>query len=246
MSTKKNLPWKVAPKPAEMIEVGKPEYGVLEIPKKGSLTINEAQFIRDETEDLPDIQQQAIQLASDIAKEENIDFVEAFEALMGGSISTAITVASSAKKNAGKFEVEPLPREIPMGAIAIIGDAQVAITKAAPKESTEIFCEALPDALAKGDSITVSLPNELAKKNTVKLMQFQKESAQIAPLRNAVLATAMLRRIMGNDWTIDQTSEDVPANLVADLAEFCGKEMNGWDAPETKDEPVTEETLKND
>lgn len=153
--------------------VGHADYGVIELPKKGSLTINEAQFIRTETEGLPDIQQQAIQLAVDISKEKGISFADAFAALTSGG--------------------------------------------------------------------------EVAQEFAPLMINFQREMAETTPIRNAILATAMMRRLMGNEWTVDQTSEEIPAQLIADLAEFCSKEMNGWAEAETEEpEPVTEETLKKD
>ena len=79
MPKSKSLPWKVAPKAYPLVDVGGEEYGVLEIPRKNSLTINEAQFIRDNTKDLPDIQQRAIQLAADIAKKEQVSFTNRIE-----------------------------------------------------------------------------------------------------------------------------------------------------------------------
>lgn len=171
---KKLIPWKTAPKAQVSVVVGSPEYGELEIPKKETLTVNEAHFIREETKELPDVQEQAIQLAAEISKDKGIPFAEAFAALTTG------------------------------------GDA--------------------------------------AQEFAPQLIKFQREMAETSPIRNAILATAMMRRVMGKDWSVDQTAEDLPPQLIADLADFCSKEMNGWVEPETveEEEPVTEETLKKD
>jgi len=247
MVTRKTLPWKIAPKAAPMIEVGNPEYGVLELPKKESLTINEAQFIRDNTKDLPDIQQQAIQLAADIAKQESIPFVDAFEALTSGTASFEVVLTASAKKGDTEIKIAPLPRKIAKGAVLSLEDGDVAISEPENKGVEVLKIESLPVALKSGDSITLISPSAIAQENTLLLIKFQKESAEVAPLRNAVLATAMLQRIMGKEWTIEQTSDELPPQLIQDLAEFCGKEMNGWETEEeTESEPVTEEVLKND
>lgn len=244
--SKKSLPWKVSPKADQLVEVGSVDYGVLEIPKKGSLTINEAQFIREHTKDLPDVQQQAIQLAVDISQSDGIDIGEAFEALSGGNIVVPLLLEKPAKKGQS-FLLTNVPRAIPKNTAISVGNVTTVLAKDASEGDDRLVIEPLLEAV-EGDLITVVVPNKIAQRNTVRLMEFQRQSAETAPLRNAVLATAMLRRIMGNDWTIDQTSEEIPMPVISDLAEFCGKEMNGWieDEPNGEAEPVTEESLKND
>lgn len=247
MPKSKSLPWKVAPKAYPLVDVGSEEYGVLELPRKNSLTINEAQFIRDNTKDLPDVQQRAIQLAADIAKREDISFVSAFEALTGGQSQFDVSVTESVKKGDSEIFVKPLSQSVKKGSVVSGDDVseEVVVVEDAPKGSKVLVVEGI-DGIIKPDSkLTVTLPSTIAQENTILLMQFQQESAETKPLRNAVLATAMLRRVMGNSWTIDQTSEEVPMPLIEDLAVFCGKEMNGWD-DEDEPEPLTEEALKND
>lgn len=172
MAKSKSIPWKTPAKTVDLVSVGNEDYGVLELPRYRSLTINEAQFIRENTGNLPDTQEMALQLAVDISNAKGVPFQEVFLAMSSGG------------ESAGEY---------------------------APQ-----------------------------------LIKLQKEMALVAPIRNTILATAMLRRLMGSDWTIEQTSEEIPSPLIEELAAFCGKEMNGWIEPLEDNEPVTEETLKND
>lgn len=174
MAKSKSLPWKSAPKAFIKVLVGSEEYGSLELPKKGCLTINEAQFIRENTKDFPDVQQKAVELAYEISTKEGISKVEAFEALTGeGSV---------------------------------------------------------------------------AQEYVLELMEFQKQTVQFKPIIDSVYATSMLRRIQGPEWSLEETA-GLPIPFVADLAEFCLKEMNGWiEESEGEVDPpaLTEEDLKND
>lgn len=246
MPKAKALPWKIAPKAPVLYPVGSEEYGVIEVPKKGSLTVNEAQFIRENTKELPNLQERVMQIATEIAKDEGITFVEAFEALTSGASTMEVVLPVGGKKGDEQFAVEPLKKDIPKGAAFSYEDETILVTEEAKAGDEVLYVEALPDAIGGGEKILVSLPSKVAQNNAVKLMKFQQESAEISPVRNAVLATAMLRRVMGSDWSINQTSDEVPMKVIDDLAEFCTKEMNGWAEDKAEaDEPVTEETLKN-
>lgn len=248
MARSKVLPWKVAPKADVLIEVGSPEYGVLEIPKKGVLTVNESEFIRQNTKHLPDIQQQALMLASEIAKEEGISFGEAFEALTNGVTLIPIVLTAPAKKGDKQLAIGALKRDVAKGATITLGETEILVTADAKLGDETISTETLPLSIEKDSQLAIALANGVAQKHAIRLMNFQRESVETTPLRNAVYASVMLRRIMGPDWTIEQTSEELPMQVINDLADFCSKEMNGWE--EVTDEggepePVTEETLKN-
>ncbi len=176
-SKKTTLPWKIAPKSPELIEVGHADYGVIEIPKLGALKVNEAVFIQQETKDCPSVQRIASDLAFAIEKQEGLNRDEALAALF---------------------------------------------------------------RQGEGEGVDSRFFRYL--------IDFQERIAATTPVRNTVLATAMLRRIMGEEWTVQQTGDEIPVKLVNDLAEFCSKEMNGW--VETEAEPESEESVveqvKND
>jgi hypothetical protein len=91
---------------------------------------------------------------------------------------------------------------------------------------------------------------EVAQRLTLYFVEFQERVATIKPRRNPVLATAMLRRIMGDGWSIVQTSEEIPPKLIEDLAGFCSKEMNGWveeiEVAENDSEESVVDQVKND
>lgn len=252
MAKLKALPWKKAPKASEMVEVGSEEYGLIEIPKKTSLTVNEAHFVREETKSFPDIQQQAIQLAADIAKEEGISLVDAFESLTGGGSNVPVTVVADANAKATQIKVASLVRDLPKGALINFEDEELepaTLLQPATTGDEVLEVDGLPADISSGSTVTAMFSSPIAQKNALKLMEFQRQSAEIAPLRNTVLATAMLRRVMGKDWSIEQTAEEVPIQVINDLAEFCSNEMNGWADVETEDgkpETLTDETLKND
>lgn len=244
----KSLPWKVAPKPDQIIEVGDAEHGMLEIPRKNSLTINEAHFIRENTKDLPDVQQQATLLAVEISEAEGMELAEAFEALTSGAVTSTIVITKAAKKGDTTLFVST-KHDLSTGSIVRLPDGNLVVLKEdATLTSDKVTVEAIAEDIPANTVGNVSVASKVAQKYILKLMEFQRQSTELAPLRNAVLATAMVRRIMGNDWTIDQTSEEMPVSVINALAEFCAKEMNGWDQgdDDSEPEPLTEETLKND
>lgn len=251
MAKTKSLPWKTAPKAAEMVSVGSEEYGLIELPKKGNLTVNEAQFIQEHTKGMPDVQQKAVELAYEISEKEGITRAEAFEALTGGTTSISFVVAKTAKEGQD-FILTSVYKDVPKGSIVKLDGSEIGeigkITKGAVPGEDRLFVDPLPCGISDGDFLTVEYVKEIAQDYILQLMTFQRETIDLKPLRDAVYATAMLRRIQGQEWTIEETSE-CPIPLVSDIAEFCLKEMNGWVEPEaetSESTPVTEDELKND
>ena len=249
MAKSKSLPWKTAPKPFSLVLVGNEEYGTIELPKKGNLTVNEAQFIREQTKGFPDVQQKAVELAYEISAKEGITKVEAFEALTSGVTSVSFVVAKPAKEGQD-FILTSVYKDVPKGSVVKLNDAEIGVTfKGSVAGEDRLFVDPLPCSIPDGAFLAVEITKETAQNYVLELMKFQQETTELKPIRDAVYATAMLRRIQGQDWTLEETQE-CPIPLVADLAEFCLKEMNGWVEEETEgtaDQPtLTEDDLKND
>lgn len=78
------LPFVTKPKAYELVKIGNPEIGELEIPKLGDLSINEKNFIKDCLKGLPDLQQLAAGLAQKIAAETGKKLVDVYNALTSG------------------------------------------------------------------------------------------------------------------------------------------------------------------
>jgi len=80
------LPFITKPKAYEMVRIGNPEIGELEIPKFGDLSVNERIFVKNATKHLPDLQQLAAQLAQRIAKDSGKPMLEVYNALTSGDV----------------------------------------------------------------------------------------------------------------------------------------------------------------
>lgn len=81
------LKFKVAPKPAELIPVGDEETGILEVPKYGRLSEKENLFIKEESADLPDFQEEAVKLAKKISDESDLTLLQVYQALLSGELT---------------------------------------------------------------------------------------------------------------------------------------------------------------
>lgn len=80
------LPFLTKPKAFEMIRVGNPEIGEIELPKFGDLSVNERIFIKNCTKHLPDLQQLAANLADKIAKDSGKKMLDVYNALTSGDV----------------------------------------------------------------------------------------------------------------------------------------------------------------
>lgn len=78
------LPFVTRPKAFEMVRVGNPEIGELDIPKLGDLSVNEKLFIKQCLKGQPDLQQLAASLAQSIAKSTGKKVVDVYNALTSG------------------------------------------------------------------------------------------------------------------------------------------------------------------
>ena len=81
------LKFKVAPKPVELFSVGDEETGILEVPKYGRLSEKENKFIKEESADLPDFQEEAVKLAKKISEESELSLQEVYQALLSGELT---------------------------------------------------------------------------------------------------------------------------------------------------------------
>lgn len=85
------LPYSSKPKAVEVVEIGNEEIGVLQMKKLGGLSLNEHQFVQQHTEHLPNIQVEAVRIATRIHEDSLIDdsdisvsLLTAYNALMKG------------------------------------------------------------------------------------------------------------------------------------------------------------------
>jgi hypothetical protein len=81
------LPFITKPKAYEMVRIGNPEIGELEIPKFGDLSVNERIFVKHATKHLPDLQQLAAQLAKQISRDSGMPMVEVYDSLIDSDLS---------------------------------------------------------------------------------------------------------------------------------------------------------------
>lgn len=78
------LPFVTRPKSYEMVRIGNPDIGELDIPKLGDLSVNEKIFIKQCLNGHPDLQQLAAGLAQNIAKSTGKKVVDVYNALTSG------------------------------------------------------------------------------------------------------------------------------------------------------------------
>jgi hypothetical protein len=75
------LPFVTEPQGHEVVKVGSPEMGELEIPKFGTLSLNERLYLKKLTKEIPDLRYEAVKMSKAIAAESGSRVVDIYNAL---------------------------------------------------------------------------------------------------------------------------------------------------------------------